>query len=71
MRSIVNISLTPQLDEIVTKAVSTGQFASKSEFIRSLLRNWAEDKLLSELKLSQQELNQNKGKLLSSLKDLR
>jgi len=71
MRSIVNISLTPQLNGLVNQIVGTGQYASKSEFFRSLLRDWQEKNLTSKLKKSQQEIKQGKGKLLSSLKDLR
>jgi len=71
MRSIVNISLTPQLNDLINQAVVSGQYVSKSEFIRSLLRDWSERYFASELKKSQQEINQGKGKLLSSLKDLR
>ena len=35
MRNIVSISLPKQLDEQIEKEVKTGNFASKSEFIRS------------------------------------
>lgn len=41
MRAIVNISLTPQLNNLVNKTVSKGQYASKSEFFRHLIRTWA------------------------------
>ncbi len=42
MRAIVNISLTPQLNELVKKSVATGRYASKSEFFRHLIRNYAD-----------------------------
>jgi len=71
MRTITNISLTPQLDDFVNQVVASGQYASKSEFFRSILRDWSERYLASELKKSQQQIIQGKGKLLSSLKDLR
>lgn len=54
----------------VEKEVKTGNFASKSEFFRSLVRNWEENRLLKELKESQREIADGKGKVLRSLKDL-
>lgn len=68
MRSIVNISLPEELTSVVEKAVASGEFASKSEFFRNLLRLW----LVGEkLEKSRNELEKGKGKLLRSLKDLR
>ena len=71
MRAITNISLTPQLNDLVNQVIDSGQYASKSEFFRSILRDWSERYLASELKKSQQQIKQSKGKLLTSLKDLR
>ena len=71
MRSIINISLPPHLSNIVTKAVKTGDYTSKSEFFRDLLRMWMENNLYKELEQSRKELKTTKGKLLTSLKDLR
>lgn len=71
MRTVVNISLPPQLNSIVEKELKTGQYASKSEFFRNLLRMWIEGKLVGELKKSRLELEAGKGKLLDTLKDLR
>jgi putative addiction module CopG family antidote len=70
MRTIMNISLSPQLGSIVEAEVKSGKYASKSEFIRSLLRNYAETKLAGELEESRSELNSGRGKLLKSLSDL-
>ena len=70
MRAIINISLPEQLSAIVNQAVKSGNYSSKSEFFRSLLKNWMEDKLLYDLKKSQTEIKLGKGKLLKSLKDL-
>jgi len=68
MRDVINISLPKPLSNIVDKAVIKGAYASKSEFFRHLLRLWttAED-----LGKSRKELEERKGKLLRSLKDLR
>lgn len=54
----------------VEKEVKSGTFASKSEFFRSLLRNWQEKRLLKELRESQREVRKGKAKLLRSLADL-
>ena len=71
MRSIVNISLPPQLNSLVEKEVATGKFTSKSEFFRSLLRSWIEGQLLVGLESSREELKGGKGKVLRSLSELR
>ena len=71
MRAIVNISLPQQLSNLVEKEVSLGNFATKSEFFRSLLRDWQEAKLAKELDESRNEIRSGKGKLLKTLKDLR
>lgn len=71
MRTIINLSLPQELAFVVDSAVDSGNYASKSEFFRTLLRNWMEDRLLSGLKTSQKELKSGKGKLLKSLKTLR
>ena len=60
MRAIVNISLPQQLNKLVEDEVSTGKFATKSEFIRSLLRDWSEAKLVKELEESRNEIENGK-----------
>ena len=57
--------------DLVASAVASGKYASKSEFIRDVLRDWGEQKLALELAQSRQELAQGKGKILKSLTDLR
>lgn len=71
MRQIINISLPKQLADLVSQAVTSGKYASKSEFFRDLIRDWSEEKLLKELKSSEKEIRQGKGTILKSLKDLR
>lgn len=68
MRSIVNISLPAELSQVVDKTVATGDYASKSEFFRHILRLWMAGEELTE---SRNELSKGRGKLLRSLKDLR
>ncbi len=71
MRTVINISLPQQLTAVVEETVASGEYASKSEFFRSLLRMWLEGKLSWELEQSRAELKAGRGKLLKSLKDLR
>lgn len=55
----------------IERETKRGDFASKSEFIRSLFRAWEESVLMNELKTSQKEIKEGKGIILKSLKDLR
>ena len=71
MRSVINISLPKVLKLEVETAVRQGGYATKSEFIRELLRLWKEDQLLKDLRFSQAEIKAGKGKVLKSLKSLR
>jgi putative addiction module CopG family antidote len=71
MRDIVTISLPKQLNAEIEKEVKTGNFASKSEFIRSLIRLWQEEKIYRELEQGRKEIEAGLGKELKSLKDLR
>ena len=70
MRSIVNISLPAQLNSVVEAELVSGNYASKSEFFRTLLRSWMETKVAKELEESRRELKAGKGKVLKSLADL-
>lgn len=67
MRSIINISLPPELSAIVIKSVENGGYSSKSEFFRHLLRLWI---VGEELEQSRNELEKGEGKLLKSLRSL-
>lgn len=58
------------LDE-VEDAIKEGMYASKSEFFRTLIREWRENKEVAEIKKAHQEMVEGKGILLRSLKDLR
>jgi len=70
MRSIVNISLPPNLAREVKREVKRGDYASTSEFFRQLLRSWREAKLLTEIRASQKEFARGKGIRLKSVNDL-
>lgn len=72
MRNILNISLSKELSKKVDSLVKRGRYSTKSEFFRDLIRDRiAEEDLLVELRKSQEEIRQGKGKILRSLKDLR
>lgn len=71
MRQVINISLPDTMAKTVKKAVKTGDYSSTSEFFRHLVRDWQENKIMTELSESRLELASGKGKVLKSLKDLR
>lgn len=71
MREIINLSLPKAMANSVDDIVKEGNYASRSEFFRELLRSWMEGKILKELVASQKEIADGKGKILKSLKDLR
>lgn len=66
----MNISLPEPMALLINKEISTGKYASKSEFFRALFRDWSEIKLAKELDQSRKEMKSGKGKLLRSLADL-
>ena len=72
MRNVINISLPSEMTQEVEKRVKRGEYATKSEFFRQILRHWLEEeRLLRELEEAEKELKAGKGKILRSLKDLR
>mgnify|MGYP001575530246 CR=1 FL=1 len=70
MRTIVNISLPAQLNSVIEAELVSGNYASKSEFFRTLIRSWMETKVAKELEASRSELKAGKGKVLKSLADI-
>lgn len=71
MREIINLSLPSEMATVINKEVKTGKYSSKSEFLRTLLRAWMEERLLVELNQSRAEIKNGRGNILRSLKDLR
>lgn len=71
MRAIVNVSLPVQMNRMIDEVIAMGNYSSKSEFFRSLIRNWMEGRFARELEKSRDELKKGKGKMLHSFKDLR
>ncbi|MFA5001284.1 MAG: ribbon-helix-helix domain-containing protein [Candidatus Paceibacterota bacterium] len=70
MRSIINISLPPNLAREVRREVKKGDYASTSEFFRQLLRSWKYQQLLADIKASRREFASGKGVILKSWDDL-
>lgn len=72
MRSIVNISLPSELNKGIERLAKHGNYATKSEFLRELIRQRIEEEdLMKQIEKSETEFQAGKGKVLHSLKDLR
>ncbi len=71
MRSILNISLPKKMKQKIKKEVKKGNFASVSEFLRHLIRQWERGQLEKELNQEREKFENGKGKTLKSLKELR
>ncbi len=72
MRTIVNISLPGTLGQLVERMVKKGKYATKSEFLRELIREKAEEEdIVRQVRKSETEFRAGKGKVLRSLRDLR
>jgi len=71
MRKVINISLPEKLEEDVNKEIKKGNYASKSEFFRALLRDWQAGQLLLDVNKSRNEIKSGRGNVLISLKDLK
>ncbi len=71
MRTVLNISMPKSMAKKIEQETKRGDFASKSEFIRSVFRFWEEELLLKKLKQRQKDIKEGKGILLHSLKDLK
>ena len=71
MRKVINLSLPKEMAKSVERIVKEENYASKSEFFRSILRMWVEGRILKELSESRKEIASGKGKKLVSLKNLR
>lgn len=71
MRAILNISLPQAMSDVVDEAIVSGNYATKSEFFRNLIRMWMEERAIVTIENSRSEIRNGKGKVLKSLKDLR
>lgn len=72
MRSIINISLPKELNKNVERLAKKGNYATKSEFLRELIRERIEEEdLFARVEESRKEIKDGKGHILRSLRDLR
>ncbi|MDA1038276.1 MAG: ribbon-helix-helix domain-containing protein [bacterium] len=70
MRNIINVSLPATLTKEVERGVKKYHFASKSEFVRHLIREWMAERLAFDLKESRKEYKTGKAKKLKEIKEL-
>jgi len=71
MRDIVTLSLPKQLNNEIEKEVKSGRFASKSEFVRYLIRFWQEEKLAKEIAQSERDISAGRVRKVESLKEIK
>jgi len=71
MRTVMNVSLPEQMAKDIEAAVKEGNFASKSEFFRHIIRLWNTKQLGERFREQKKTFNKKGGTKLKSLKDLR
>ena len=66
----MNVSLTPELEEIVAQRVNSGRYASASEVVREALRLLEErdrlERLRQDVRLGLEQLDQGGGRLFDN-----
>lgn len=70
MRNETTFFLPTAVLKTVHEEVKAGKYTSLREFLKDTLRIWKEKKLLKELRHSQKEFAQGKGKILHNFDDL-
>jgi Arc/MetJ-type ribon-helix-helix transcriptional regulator len=71
MRQIISISLPKPMVDLVDKEIKEKLYTSKSEFFRSLIRQWSDQKAVDEVLESKKQMEKGEKYLLKSFKDLR
>jgi len=71
MRQIINISLPKSMADLVDREVKEKSYVSKSEFFRSLIRDWSENEAVNQIIESKKQMKKGNKFLLKSFKDLR
>ncbi len=71
MRQIISISLPKPMLDLVDKEIKEKSYTNKSEFFRSLIRQWSDQKAVDEILESRRQAKLGHKYLLTSLKDLR
>jgi Arc/MetJ-type ribon-helix-helix transcriptional regulator len=70
MRQIISVSLPPSLVKSIDEAIEAGEYTGKSDFFRSLARQWQEQWTLKQLKSSSDDIHKGKGITLSQLEKM-
>ncbi|MFZ2414805.1 MAG: ribbon-helix-helix protein, CopG family [Minisyncoccia bacterium] len=70
-RKVMSISVTPEIAKRIDGILSEGQYLSKSELFRDMLRSWEDSRIRFQVENSRKEIVSKKTKVLKSLKDLR
>jgi Arc/MetJ-type ribon-helix-helix transcriptional regulator len=70
-RKIMNISVPGEMALFVRRESKRRNYASVSEFVRALIREYEEEKILADVEKGRQEFREGKTKMLRSLNDLR
>lgn len=70
MREVMNISLPKETVKMIKEEVKKGGFVSVSEFMRHVIRLWHTEKMMGEIKESEKEYSEGKGKELKSLSEM-
>jgi Arc/MetJ-type ribon-helix-helix transcriptional regulator len=70
-RKVMSISITPEIAKRIDGILSEGQYISKSELFRDMLRSWEDSRIRFQVENSRKEIIKGRTKALKSLKDLR
>ncbi|MCX6737368.1 MAG: ribbon-helix-helix domain-containing protein [Candidatus Parcubacteria bacterium] len=70
-RKVMSISVTPEIAKRIDGILSEGQYLSKSELFRDMLRSWEDSKIRFQVENSRKEIIKGKARILKSLKDLK
>lgn len=62
MRKVINISLPESLKEEVDQIIEKEGYASRSEFIRELVRNYKERKVIRRIRQSEKDIEEGRVK---------
>ena len=70
-RKTISISVTPEIAKRLDGILGEGQYMSKSELFRDMLRVWEDARVSKQIEQSHKDIVQGKVKVLKSLKALR
>lgn len=70
-RKVMSISVTPEIAKRIDGILSEGQYLSKSELFRDMLRSWEDSRIRFQVENSRKEIAGKKTRILKALKDLK